>query len=319
MSYNKETGMYEGYIYCITNKVNGKQYIGQTVRDIETRWKDHSRKYKNNIYNLYLYTSMNKYGFDNFSISLVKKISYDTKKCLKFNLDKIEIFYIKHFNCLKPNGYNMTKGGDCAGNTITEKQVFQYDLSGKLINFYNSVNECSRCTGIDQSDISNCCLKKKVKTAGGFVFRFEQSKINIDSTESRKYRKIDQYDMFGNYLTTYNCVKDALKIICNYHCSISNCLNNRATQSFGYVWRYHNETIIKLPKRIPYRSVCMCEFIKIADSNIANKLKMLGFTYMIENINNQDIFVFKVNKELIAIINDKFFTNNFIYENKLRF
>ena len=41
MSFNKDTGMYEGYIYLITNKVNGKGYIGQTNRTVPFRFQQH--------------------------------------------------------------------------------------------------------------------------------------------------------------------------------------------------------------------------------------------------------------------------------------
>ena len=31
-----------GYIYSITNKINNKKYIGQTInKDVEYRWKQH--------------------------------------------------------------------------------------------------------------------------------------------------------------------------------------------------------------------------------------------------------------------------------------
>lgn len=41
MSFNKETGMYEGYIYKIINDINDKVYIGQTITTIAERWHGH--------------------------------------------------------------------------------------------------------------------------------------------------------------------------------------------------------------------------------------------------------------------------------------
>ena len=45
MAYNKTTGEYEGFIYLITNNVNGKQYVGQTIQTIQKRWNSHVGKY----------------------------------------------------------------------------------------------------------------------------------------------------------------------------------------------------------------------------------------------------------------------------------
>ena len=41
MSFNKETNMYEGFIYKIYNDVNSKIYIGQTTTSIKERWHGH--------------------------------------------------------------------------------------------------------------------------------------------------------------------------------------------------------------------------------------------------------------------------------------
>ena len=66
MAFNKETGMYEGYIYLITNSVNGKQYVGQTKTTIEHRFKQHISKKKISHCSA-LGGAIEKYGEENFN------------------------------------------------------------------------------------------------------------------------------------------------------------------------------------------------------------------------------------------------------------
>lgn len=51
------------------------------------------------------------------------------------------------------------------------KKVHQYDFNGKLINVFGSGREAMRITGIQQTNISACCLGK-VKSAGGYVWAY---------------------------------------------------------------------------------------------------------------------------------------------------
>lgn len=91
-------------IYVITNKINNKQYVGQSV-DIDKRWYAHKNnsKYESNIY---LYNAMKKHGLDNFTFDVIES---------DIPLDKInerEEFWIKELSTLRPNGYNLTLGGE---------------------------------------------------------------------------------------------------------------------------------------------------------------------------------------------------------------
>ena len=95
-----------GCIYCITNTVNGKQYIGQTRKEyVSARWSEHKYNTKNNKENMKLYDAMRKYGVENF---IFEVIEFDVP--IEKLWDK-EIYYIDKLKTLFPNGYNFAKGG----------------------------------------------------------------------------------------------------------------------------------------------------------------------------------------------------------------
>ena len=60
-------------IYKITNLINNKIYIGQSV-DIKKRWATHKRQafIKGKEYDKYLYRAIRKYGIDNFSFEIIE-------------------------------------------------------------------------------------------------------------------------------------------------------------------------------------------------------------------------------------------------------
>jgi len=83
-------------VYKLTNKINGKFYIGITTGDMKQRLRGHRQST-----NPHLTSAMNKYGKENFIIEQL-----DTAKTNK-ELDRKEVALIKK---LKPH-YNMQEGG----------------------------------------------------------------------------------------------------------------------------------------------------------------------------------------------------------------
>lgn len=94
-------------IYKITNNINGKVYIGQSI-NINKRWKEHKRRSQipNKQYEKYLYRAFRKYGLDNFTFEVLEE-------CPRNQLNDRENYYILLY---KSNddyyGYNETSGYD---------------------------------------------------------------------------------------------------------------------------------------------------------------------------------------------------------------
>ena len=86
-------------VYKITNLVNGKIYVGQTVRTLERRLKEHTEA------DSLIGKAIRKFGIENFSSEILE--TCQTKK----QLNEREIFWIEKLNCKTPNGYNVKDGG----------------------------------------------------------------------------------------------------------------------------------------------------------------------------------------------------------------
>ena len=100
----------KGYIYKFRNKANNKVYIGQTIRSPRIRYREHIT-YKNSE-NAVFHKAIKKYGEDNFEFSIIREVEYNNKKDLIQKLNALEIQYIKEYNSLVPNGYNISSGGN---------------------------------------------------------------------------------------------------------------------------------------------------------------------------------------------------------------
>ncbi len=96
----------KGTIYKLTNKKNGKVYIGQTIQDLNKRIRSHKTHLKGNVHhNELLQKVYNKYGWI-FDVEVIEK-------CTINNLDEREKFWIDYFKSTKrENGYNFETGGN---------------------------------------------------------------------------------------------------------------------------------------------------------------------------------------------------------------
>lgn len=89
-----------GYIYKITNTLNGKAYIGQTVKKVEYRINQHFNRSSCPV----LRNAIEKYGRDAFRVEILHEV-------LDIFMDDLETAEIKKHNTLSPNGYNLEGGG----------------------------------------------------------------------------------------------------------------------------------------------------------------------------------------------------------------
>lgn len=137
-----------GYIYKITNKINGKVYVGKTTRTVQERWEEHLREYRRErCENRPLYRAIRKYGTNAFAVETLEEVGLE-------NLSERETYWIEYFHTYS-DGYNATMGGD-------GKILYDYDLIAQLLREGRKYQEIADMVGCCSDTVSFVAKKYSI-------------------------------------------------------------------------------------------------------------------------------------------------------------
>jgi group I intron endonuclease len=211
-----------GYIYKITHKESGKSYVGQTIHNLEIRWKHHLRP-QNNC--RYLSRAIQKYGKDAFEFKLI---------CICFDedLDTFEKDYMKKYNTMAPNGFNLREGGN-GGKQHEDTKKKISDTLKKTNKEHPRLDNKLRGRKLPEEHKKNIS-----KTLLGHI-KTEDTRKKL-SEVNKKY-KVLQYTLEGVLLNTYESGVDAANHMNSTKSHISSACRKNIKHK-GFVWKYMDRT-----------------------------------------------------------------------------
>lgn len=239
-----------GVIYKITNRVNGKVYIGQTVKGFKKRYHYKGngiekvyryykgRKSNGDYINEYLVNSIEKYGFENFEVCEIYDVAFSEKE-----LNCKEKLYIELYKSDNRNfGYNHQKGGyDHSINEETRKKMSDAKKGmyvGEKSYFFgkhHTEETKKKISDAKKGVINDKCFKKVICLNTKEIFdslTYACKKYNLDASNmvkalknnKRTCGKLDgkllRWQYYDDYLknpinsNNYSNVVMGIKIIC---------------------------------------------------------------------------------------------------------
>jgi group I intron endonuclease len=257
-----------GYIYKIENTINNKIYIGCTIQDdVKKRWSLHKRLAKKDKGCTALKSAFKKYGVDNFKFEII--IICFNEDCFKFEKE-----YIKKYNTLVPNGYNISEGGGGGAlfkghhhteetkTLLREKSKEYYRNPENRNNLGKKVKD-----GLQKSEKWQKAFKEgrigenlkkgnrslwqnktsmteevKNKISESLHKYYEKNKgINIEKhnklMSEKLGKQVGQYDLNKNYIKTYLSFAEAGRQTGIPRTSIMSCASGKLKTAGGFIWR----------------------------------------------------------------------------------
>lgn len=184
-----------GFIYKITNKVNGRLYIGQTIQSVKERFYQHcANKCSRESSNMAIHRAIKKYGKSNFTLEVIEETD-------SLRLNDSEKYWIKYYNSFN-DGYNSTAGGQGGSKPFkvldTDSIIKEY-ISGK------SLRSIGVMFSVDKGTIKGLLTRHNIKLRTTRTYKLSQidrEKIINDFTSGLSRKEImSRYGISKSYLS----------------------------------------------------------------------------------------------------------------------
>lgn len=117
--------------------------------------------------------------------------------------------------------------------------VYQLDQNGDIISCYWGAREAARQVSTSPSHIIECCNKKRLRAAGYYWQTVRDYSANGFShkKENSTKQKVEQYDLNGNLIATYNSYNEAGRAVGVTGSAIRQCCQAENRITAGCNWK----------------------------------------------------------------------------------
>lgn len=249
MPFNTETGLFDGYIYCIENATNHKKYIGQTIASVRERFWQHISSMRAGV-DTYLYNSMRLYGLENFTISTLCVASESNHRELLIRLNELESLYITSLDTYAPHGYNMTLGGRSFSEP-SSRSVAMVSYDGDVLEIYPTIRCAAEMNGMMEKNIQKACNSKSHFSGGFFWYPADDVKCVGDNIGKQQRgvnnwsghitypgKRVRMLSRNGDELAVFNSASEASRKLNISQAAISKCCVGKRKSAGGYLWTF---------------------------------------------------------------------------------